>query len=214
MTQRTICLALFLILALPLATNAAMTDDQVQQRVSSSMQDLQRFKAEHSFSDLENAINTLYSFGDIRSIAPANYVARRRSLVEAWAQILKTIEESYDPTYNPHDLNDLYNDCLTAPQATTPTCFDYQDIKDPKARADFITAIKANAVKAQKGLYYTRLRSLDDDAMTSLKVDLQIFSAAGAPPDGAALDAIIQQAGLSKSRQTAVDAMVAAPALR
>ncbi|HTU69112.1 MAG TPA: hypothetical protein VMF11_02235 [Candidatus Baltobacteraceae bacterium] len=214
MMQRTIGLTLCLILALPVTANAATAGDQMQQRVAASMQDLQRFRTGHSFSDLQGAITTLFSFGDIKSIAPADYVARRRSLVQAWAQILKVIEESYDPTYDPHDPNDVPFDCLIAPGATSPTCFDYQNIKDPKARADFIAAIKANGAKARKALYYSRLWNLDELAMGSLKMDLQIFSGAGAPPDVAALDAIIQQAGLSESRQTAIHAMLAAPAPR
>jgi hypothetical protein len=194
-------------------TLAAPVGDTTAVGVSHAMQQLRAFESAHSFTELNDAITSLYTSLNLAQggIVPANYVARRRTYVQAWAQILKTIEQSYDPTFDPKNPVDLPSICLMSPQATSPTCFDYKSIKDPVARTKMIAAIQANNVKREKAAYWTHLVLADQDAMASLDMQLKEFRTAGAPPDIRALDAIILQAGISDARRAKLDAMFASP---
>lgn len=78
------------------------------------MRELQSFNSTHSLSTLGTAIDTLGRAADLHAIAPEDFVTSRRSLMQAWARILQTIEQSYDhlrskrSTSEGHRLRSLY----------------------------------------------------------------------------------------------------------
>ncbi|MGA7747667.1 MAG: hypothetical protein WCA52_11740, partial [Candidatus Aquilonibacter sp.] len=95
-----------LVLGLILSHNSAAsasTNPEPGTQVTTAMRELQSFNSTHSLSTLGTAIDTLGRAADLHAIAPEDFVTSRRSLMQAWARILQTIEQSYDPTYDPND---------------------------------------------------------------------------------------------------------------
>ncbi|HTX59168.1 MAG TPA: hypothetical protein VMH02_05770, partial [Verrucomicrobiae bacterium] len=160
---------------------------------------------------LDDTIRTLTSAPDTATIKPKNIVSGRRTIVRAWAQVLRAIERSYDPTFNPNDPRNMPEECLIPPRepdgTQEPSCADPNDVRDPKARAAYTEAIRANDLKIERWNNYWSLKDRDDAAMTSLQMQLKLFREESAPPDFAALDRILRQAGLSDARRKEIDAM-------
>jgi hypothetical protein len=183
-------------------------------RTASALQDLQRFKSSHSLEDLKSAVYTMFGATSLDALTPENFVTQRRSLVQAYADILKTIEQSYDPTFDPANRNDLPQNCIAPPREAgghqLPSCADPNDLKDPVARATYAAALQANDLKNKRAIRYQQLKNIDDVAMSNLSATLDLLRSVapdGTGPDFAALDAILRQVGLSDARRTKIDAM-------
>ena len=189
----------------------AATKGDMRTRIGYAMQGLQRFQTSHSLDDLHDTVSKLISFLDTPDFAPKNYVRRRRELVFAWAQVLHVIEQSYDPTIDLNNDADLPDICVIPPREPSgrqaPSCAGPSAVQDPASRAAYEAAIDANNKKIVRVNYQARLRNIDEEAMLSLKMDLELFRQAGAPPDNAELDAILRQEGISASRRAKIDAM-------
>jgi hypothetical protein len=192
------------------AAHAAVTP-QIQALVTNSIQELQTYNSTHSFAALESAIETLSNSVDTDKVAPGDYVAFRRTIMQAWSNIMKAIEQSYDPTYDPNNPNDRPNLCVQPPGGISCNASP-NEIQDPKVRAEYEAALNANALKEQRASHWQHVHLLDELAMSSLQADLQIFATARAPSDFAALDAIFRQAGIRSSRMAKIDTMLMAPA--
>jgi hypothetical protein len=203
-----ICGAAFV--ALGCQTAAAPRVDETNSRIASSLQGLQRFQASHSLNDLKETVGDLLSAVDIRAIEPGNYIARRRTVVQAWARVFNVIEHSYDPAYDPSNTDDLPENCVEPPLddygRELPGCPDPASIRDPKARAAYLAAVRANGEKTKRYNFYTSLHNIDGEAMEAMQLTLNDFRVA-APPDAPALDFILRQAGISSERRRKIDAM-------
>jgi len=200
-------------LVLTLFAGRAQADtprDQSTVRLASALQGLQRYAATHSLKDLDS---TVESTGlDMSTIAPSDYLLRRRQLLQVWIQIFRVIERSPDLSYDPNDPRNVVYNCVTPPQdadgSRAPACADPRVIKDPNARAQYVAAIAENKAKAARLQAYYAMKQLDNLAMTSLQVELQEFRNWHAPPDSAALETTLRQSGLSAKRVTTIEAML------
>jgi len=186
------------------------TTDNTDLRIAAAMQEVQRFNSSGSLDDLQTAVSKLLSAVDIGRIRPKNYVERRRTLLQAWAQILEVVERLDGRTFALNNPKDFPQDCVQPPleangQMEQP-CADPSTIRDPKARAAYVAAIAANAAKAQRVNFQARLARIDEDAMVSLRGNMRTFHRVAAP-DYYALDTILQQAHLSMARRRRIDAM-------
>jgi len=196
----------------PAVAAHAAVNPQIQTRVTTSMQELQTYNTTHSFPALKTAIETLFNAVDTRSVSPSDYVTFRRTVMQGWANILKAIEQSYDPTYDPNNPADRPNLCVLPHNGSVTCNISPDQIQDPKERAKYAAALQANALKLQQSYHFHDVSVLDLLAMGALQMHLKGFAAAGAPSDYAALDGIFRQAGISSSRMVKIDAMLAAPA--
>jgi hypothetical protein len=192
------------------ASGAAPKKDQTKARVASALQGLQRFYGSHSLEDLHATVDVLTSAVDMTTIKRKNLIARRRTVVQAWAQVLREVELSYDPSFDPSNPNDRPATCLVPPREASgrqlPSCADPQDLTDPAARAAYVAALQANELKTERASRYQELRNIDDDAMLSLRLNLADFHAV-TRSDSANLDGILRDAGLSDARRAKIDAM-------
>ena len=102
-----VCLGVGFVLASCGGTSAAPTRDQTVAKVKSSLQGLDRFNTSKSLDELQSSIVALTSAVDLPRIHRSRYVARRRLIVRAWAQILRAIETSNDPTFDQSHSGDL-----------------------------------------------------------------------------------------------------------
>ncbi len=196
------CLIAGLLAVCPGATSAAQAADQSQTRVATALQYLQRFKALKSADELQYAVSEMDGTIGVATLTPSNFVARRRFLVRAWANILKGIEQSYDPTYDPNNPNNEFSWTCTPsrPGAIQPpnSCNDTQ-------------AQQINRQKANRAGYYVKVQRLDLRAMSGLEASLAVLrniAPRGTPTDFAALDGILREAGISAQRRTKIDAYV------
>jgi hypothetical protein len=137
---------------------------------------------------------------NIDALKSQTFVAQRRALVRGWAKVFKTVEQSYDSTYDPNDPHNRIQWGLPDPQY----------IQDPKARALAVLASAANQQNIKRAGHYHDLMVIDLRAQGLLRVSLDLFRNVepdGTPPDFAALDGILQQARISSARRTKIDAM-------
>lgn len=195
---------------------AATCDSHViDTRVASALGILQRFESSrrvndvNSLGDLQSAIDTMQSAPDVHALTSENFLAQRRTIVQGWGQILKVIEQSYDPAFNPDNVNDIPTTCVIPPGGF-PCTVNPSVIQDPKARAVYVSALQDNALKLKRANYYGRLHVLDMGAMTILEVTLRVFgkwAPNGVGPDFAALDDILRRTTLSDARRKTIDAM-------
>jgi hypothetical protein len=202
--QRIVTVALVCAFTLAVGTAPSYgVRDASTKRATEALQELQRFKSSHSFKDLEAAIATMQSAFEGYTFASEDFYALRRALVWNWAQILKVVQDSYDPTFNPANRNDVPSIHLIPPMEANGTQLssgvDPRDIQDPKARAIYVAELGENAAKRKRLDAYLSLENVDDEAKASLEVSLDLLrtmAPEGATPDAAALDSILRKAGL------------------
>jgi hypothetical protein len=169
-------------------------------RVADASHSLETFSRTHSYADLRSAVGALVSAVNLHEFTPATFVGKRRTLVAAWAQVLRTIEQSYDPTYDP-------NDPANRPLLGLP---DPASIRDPRERAIVQAQIAANPEKLQRAARWHDVTEIDLLAQAAIKAQLdQLRRVApeGTDADFAALDDILRKAGLSSTRRTQIDAL-------
>jgi hypothetical protein len=206
----------FLLVCSPPALSA--TQAEVAMRVSNAMQLLQQYKPSPSVDDvqslsvLRSAINAMESATDVPSLTPQNFIQQRRLLVEGWAKIIKAIDNSYDPSFNPNNREDLPSTCVIPPGGLQCGA-DPKEITDPQARAQYISQVQENEEKEKQVLHYKQVHILDMAAMSILRSTLELLrdvAPEGGSSDYAALDAILQHNGLNQARRERIDVMLSA----
>jgi len=185
------------------ATSAAAVPatDELTAHVDASVQRVQAYTFSRSFADLRSAIDEMERAANLSGLRPETWVVQRRTFVRGWAQLLAAIEQSHDPTYDPNDPKDRPIMNLPEPQS-------FPD--NPKTQAWAAVAIAANPKKLARAYYYHDLQIIDMRAQATMKAALDLWRRVepnGTPADFEALDAILQQAGLSTARRTKIDAM-------
>lgn len=193
------CLTVCFVTCLARLTEAA-AGDQLETHLTASSHYLHLYKASHSLKDLDSAVDEMGSAVNIDAFKPQTFIAQRRTLVRGWATVLRAIEQSYDPTYDPSDPNNQVIWELPDPRY----------IADPKAHALAVAAIAANQQNSRRAAYYHDVQNIDLRAQSLLQMSLNLLrqvEPVGTPPDFIALDGILRQAGISDTRRTKIDAM-------
>ncbi|HET6895038.1 MAG TPA: hypothetical protein VFH72_06615, partial [Candidatus Baltobacteraceae bacterium] len=155
-------------------TTNATVPNVTSARIDLSSQALVRFTSSHSMSDLRSAVDALDGTIDIGALTPGNFIGTRRTIVGAYARVLKAIEQSYDHTFDPSNIADLPEVCVKAPE-NLPSCADPMGVKNAQARAAYLAAIQANALKAKRAARYQQLHNLDQGAMVGLSMSLDLL---------------------------------------
>jgi hypothetical protein len=190
------------------SARGAVTTDQTEARITTALTGLQRFRSSHSIDDLKATSYALFSAVDLREIQAKDLVTRRRSVVTAYAQVLRQIESLSDPAFNPNELPTL---CVSPPREPDgrqlPACADPKEISDPATRAAYVTALDANSANIRRRNAQARLYVLADETTSVLELVLRRFHSR-AQPDATALDDILRRAGVSDIRRAKIDAAV------
>jgi hypothetical protein len=191
----------------------AATSAIADARISAAQEALVRYKATHSLEDLRSVVSTMGGTVNIRELTPENLILERRNLVRAWAQILKAIEQSYDPTFDP-------NERLACPEPPAaqgiqlPPCVSPAAVNNPAARAAYLAELNKYYGYVRRVSYYRQLRNVDDWAMLSLRMSLDLYrqvAPKGVSADFDALDTILQQAALGGARRSRIEQMLQPP---
>jgi len=188
----------FAIGLLTATNNAAAIPARTLQYEQLALDDLALYKKSHSFQDkilyLKDARSHTQSSWTFRSLTPQNYIATRRLIVRMWARVLRAIEDTYDPTYDPNDPKQI------VVRYSGPVGCCGIDAK----------VIEENNRRIARWNQWGELRNLDSGAMVGLRMMLEAFntwSPPGIGNDDKALEKIIRDAGITPKRQVEIDAM-------
>jgi hypothetical protein len=183
------------------------TGDQTDGKIANAMAGYYRFQSSHSVEDLRNAAINLVSAIDQRALRTGDVTAHRRSAVAAFAKVLVVLEAIADPGFDP---SQRPSTCVTPPREPSGRqalrCAAPEDVMDPGTRAQYQAAIDANSVKIQRFSEQMRIYNATSDTLGMLELVLHRFHRRS-PDDSAALDDILQKAGLSKDRRTKIHGM-------
>jgi hypothetical protein len=206
---KALCGLASLIVACFAAASAAPTSGPTETGIANASQALVRYASSHSVADLNAAVLAMGGTVDVDSLTPANFMSRRRELVQAWATIIKVIEQSYDPSFDPKQ----GFSCPippSQPNGQLQPCTDPANISDPTARAQYETALANFRVQVAKARRHQQLVNIEGGAFSGLNMSLKLMSEVapdGTSPDFAALDSILQQTGLASATRAKIDAM-------
>jgi hypothetical protein len=188
----------FAIGLLTATNNAAAIPARTLQYEQLALDDLALYKKSRSFRDkilyLKDAVNHTQGSWIFHSLTPENYIPTRRLIVRMWAKVLRAIEDTYDPTYDPNDPKErgvIYS---------MPVGCCGIDAK----------AIEENNRKIARTNQWAEIRNVDLGAMGGLRMMLEAlntWSPPGIGNDDKALGKIIRDAGITPKRQVEVDAM-------
>jgi len=201
-TVRALTIAIVVIAeASRVVAQAPPTLDDANAHLAAASRAMQQFDASRAPADLRPAIDELTAASNtqvFRRLSAGAFVTQRRTLVAAWAEVLKRIQQSYDPAYDPHSRANWLVWGLPVPEY----------VHDPQERAAVVAAIKANDEKAKRAGAWHDVMVVDVLAQAILRVVLsQLHKVApdGAGDDFAALDAILRRAGLSDATRENID---------
>lgn len=187
--------------SLPCAASA----DTMSAAVSGSRTHLKIYLNSHSLVDLQDAATSMQSALSLNQITAQNFIQERRTFVQGWANVLHSVENAYDPTFDPN----LHMHCPVPAGGALQPCADPKYISDVGARAAYMAELNAYSQFLNKRQLYIRLEIIDRGAMNYLEGGLDLLRKVapdGTPSDFTALDAILQNAGLSTARRDAIDA--------
>lgn len=183
------------------------TGDPTDARIASAMAGYYRFQSSRSVDDLRNTAINLVSVIDQRALRTGDVTGHRRSVVAAFAKVLSGLEAISDPGFDPSQRPSA---CVTPPREPSGRqalhCAAPEDVLDPAARAQYQAAIDENSMKIIHFSEQMRISHATADTMGMLELVLHRFHRR-APDDSAALDDILQKAGLSKDRRAKIHAM-------
>lgn len=72
------------------------------ERVNASSIALARYTTSHALSDLSQAVDALDEHVDVHTLTASNFDKTWRALAQAWATVIKRIEDAYSPTLSPN----------------------------------------------------------------------------------------------------------------
>lgn len=206
---RSLCALVALAFAATGPSSAAPPAGKTEVGIANASQALQRYASSHSVADLNAAVFAMGGTVDLDTLTPANFISRRRELVQAWATIINAIEQSYDPSFNPKQ---RFSCPIPPPQPSgqLQPCADPANISDPTARAQYEAALGNFKLQLDKARRYQQLVNIEGGAFSGLNMSLQLMAQVapdGTSSDFAALDSILQRTGLSAGTRAKIDAM-------
>jgi len=212
--RRALTLAILCLGLLGVTSGSALPSLTVT-RINLSSMAMARYASSHSLRDLQAAVDALSGTFVFSDLTPNNFIPTRRAIVQAFGPVLKAIEQSYEPNYNPNDRSNTPFFCPPPPAGLVPSgvsdgCIDPNTIRDPNVRAQYVAAMHTNNLKKQRAGHYADVSNIDAQAMATLSASLELLNSVapeGAGPDFSALDGILQRAGISSARRAQVDAM-------
>jgi len=176
-----------------IGTSLCYAGDRGAAKFTASAQDLQRYRISHSLDDLRQSIYDLQGSLFIFDLAPETFVEQRRARIRQWAEILRVIEQSYDPTYDPAVRYWQPSWPLHRPASAA------ENLQYQKELADF-------KLRTERTNDYIQLQNVDALAMTSLLMEsfaLAHYTKMETVSDFEALDGILVRAGISASHAAA-----------
>jgi hypothetical protein len=86
----------------PMNASATEVPAVTVERVNASSIALARYTASHALNDLSRAVDALDEHVDVGALTSSNFDKTWRALAQAWAAVIKRIEDAYSPTLSPN----------------------------------------------------------------------------------------------------------------
>jgi hypothetical protein len=194
-------------LPMPGVAQNSGSGDQTDSRIAAAMTGYDRYQNSHSPEDLRKTAFELIKVIDQRALRTGDVVGHRRSIVAAYAKLLKVVDSLKDPNFVPDRPPAT---CVTPPREPSghqaPPCADPKDVVDPQTRAQYLAAIEQRSTEI--GAYNAQMQvvGIANDVVGTLEIVLHRFHTR-APDDTAALDALLRKSGLDAARQQQIHAM-------
>jgi hypothetical protein len=189
----------------------------IKGRVEDALGKLETYKLSRSLDDLQTAIYAMQQSLDVDLFRANAFTFQRRAFVSGWAQVLRSIEDAYDPRFDP----DEHLPCpLPRPGEPQGTLFPV--VCDPKLIGEpYNDAVRNRELQDLERYrvsyeHYRGVKRLDDESMTTLEMSINLLSEiapAGTPSDYLALDHIFLDSAISDSRRIKIEAMLRDPSL-
>ncbi len=145
------------------------------------------------------------------------FTLQRRAFLSGWAQVLRSIEDSYDPKFDPDERLPCPLPRLGEPLGIIlPAVCDPKLIREPQN--DSVRNKELQALERYRVSYehYREVKRLDDESMAILETSVNLLckmAPAEAPSDYLALDRIFLDSAISDSRRIKIEAMLRDPSL-
>jgi hypothetical protein len=183
------------------------TADQTDNRIAVAMAGYNRFPISHSPEDLRKTAFDLITVIDQRALRTGDVVGHRRSIVAAYAKVLKLVDSLRDPNFVP---NQPPSTCVTPPREPSgrqaPPCAAPQDVLDAGTRAHYLAAIDQRSAEIRYYNAQTQLVGIANDTVSLLGIVLHRFHTR-APDDSAALDDVLRKSSLDVARRDQIHVM-------
>ncbi len=189
----------------------------IQGRVEDALGKLEIYRRSRSLSDLQTAAYAMQQSLDVDLFRANAFTLQRRAFVSGWAQVLRSIEDAYDPKFYP-------DEPLPCPLPRPgerlgyilPAVCDPKLIREPQN--DSVRNKELQDLERYRVSYehYREVKRLDDESMTILEMSLNLLcevAPAQAPSDYLALDRIFLDSAISDSRRIKIEAMLRDPSL-
>ncbi len=189
----------------------------IEGRVEDALGKLEIYRRSRSVGDLQTAIYAMQQSLDVDLFRANAFTLQRRAFVSGWAQVLRSIEDAYDPKFDP-------NKRLPCPLprlggslgSILPGVCDPKLIREPEN--DSVRNKELQDLERYQVSYnhYREVRRLDDESMTVLEMSLDVLckrAPANVPSDYLALDRIFLDSAISRSRRIKIEAMLRDPFL-
>jgi len=216
--SRTVALTVYaagclLLLRGPALANGDGPRDANTATVTSAMAGLRTFDQSGSLNELRSVIDTLIETANVTGLPHDELNSDRLVIAKAWVAVLKRIEASYGPAFDPYDGKNQPMSCVPPPIESDGTqlrgCVSPGDIKDEKARAEYLLALDRNKAKEQRMQRWIEVHELDDLAMTYFEVTLKLFRDVVGPDPR--VSRIVQAGGLSPARTKTLEDWLSSP---
>ncbi|HET9394296.1 MAG TPA: hypothetical protein VFO29_12340 [Candidatus Rubrimentiphilum sp.] len=189
----------------------------IEGRVEDALDKLQAYRRSRALDDLRTAIYAMQGTLDVHLFRVGAFTLKRRTFVSGWAQVLRAIEDAYDPKFDPDKR-------LPCPQlrldnrAMSVLIPGYCDLTRTQEQNAAVRAKELQDLERYRVSYedYRKVKQLDDLSTSIFETSLDLLgkvAPCGAPSDYAALDRIFVESGISDSRRIKIEAMLRDPSL-
>lgn len=194
-------------IATPAVAQSTVNGDQTESRIALAMAGYERFQTSHSAEDLRKTAFELIKTIDQRALRTGDVIGHRRSIVSAYAKVLKAVDGLSDPSFIPDHPPSI---CVMPPREPdghqAPACADPKTVRDPGARAQYIAAIEQRSAEIRSYNAQMQIVGIANEVLGTLEIVLHRFHAR-APDDSAALDEILRKSGITDARRAQIHAM-------
>ena len=153
-------------------------------------------------ADLERAFDAIAAVDLLRAQA-TNRGAARVEVTRLWLAAFRLLDERLDPQFDPDDSPLVKVDPPKVDGVTYPPGVDPKVITDPRLRAEYEAAIKANHEKIESRRIQLQLRTIDRAATEAFERFLKRFYTFAAA-DAGEMTRLLEEKGIQEPRRSRI----------
>jgi hypothetical protein len=188
----------------------------IEGRVDDALGKLAIYRRSRSLEDLQSAMYAMEHSLNVLLFRADAFTLQRRTFVSGWAQVLRAIDDAYDPKFDPDKR--LPCPSLWPKDRAASILIPFYCGPAPEPQTDSVRNKELQDMERYRISYenYRQVKQLDALAMTIFEGSLEILGRVaphGAPADYIALDRLFLRSRISESRRIVIEAMLRDPSL-